>query len=345
MSQPYQLGKLTRTRTDGSKYWSYAIIWHTDEGRRRVSLGTTERPAAETLAREFWAKLTLSSVESVGQVIEAYLATLPDPTTKPDMNTSSAIKDSQRKHTSWKAAKPYWGNLLLSHVDDETSTGYVTWRKRAANTIRNELSLVRVALNWAAGKKMIPAAPKIILPAMPESSVDHLTKKQFRAFLAGCKAPHVALFAQLAVTTGGRAKALLELTWDRVDFDRGLIALNPSGRVQRANKKRAIVPVNDRLMPLLREAFEGRTTDHVIEYKCQPVADIKKGILLAKGRTGIHCTPHMFRHSAAVWMAEARTPMEEIAAFLGHTDIRITIRVYARFHPDYLRRAASALDW
>lgn len=68
-------------------------------------------------------------------------------------------------------------------------------------------------------------------------------------------------------------------------------------------------------------------------------------ILAASQRSGVHATPHMFRHSAAVWMAEDRTPMEEIAAYLGHSDTRITSRVYARFSPDYLRRAAKALDW
>ena len=64
-----------------------------------------------------------------------------------------------------------------------------------------------------------------------------------------------------------------------------------------------------------------------------------------KKHADIHCTPHMLRHSAAVWMAEARTPMEEIAAYLGHKNPLITARVYARFHPDYLRRGAKALTW
>ena len=346
-SQPWSLGKLTRRRTDGSKYWSWCILWPKSEGGRgRVSLGTTDKAAANSLAREFWARLTLTSVDTVGQVVEAYLATLPDPATKPDANTAAAIKDSKRKRTSWKAAKPFWGGLAMGQIDDQTSRDYLAWRKRAANTCRNELGLVRTALNWASGKGMIPKpAPRIVLPAMPESSVEHLTKAQFRTFLAGCRAPHVQLFAQLAVLTGGRATALLELTWDRVDLVRGLVYLNPTGRVQKANKQRATVPLNDRAMSLLREALAGATSDYVIEHGGGPIRDIKKGILAASQRSGIHATPHMFRHSAAVWMAEGRTPMDEIARFLGHTDTRITSRVYARFSPDYLRKAAGELDW
>ncbi|WP_407696212.1 tyrosine-type recombinase/integrase [Sphingobium sufflavum] len=54
---------------------------------------------------------------------------------------------------------------------------------------------------------------------------------------------------------------------------------------------------------------------------------------------------HLLRHTAAIWMAEARTPMSEIASFLGHRDTTITARVYARYSPDYLAGAAQALTW
>ena len=44
-------------------------------------------------------------------------------------------------------------------------------------------------------------------------------------------------------------------------------------------------------------------------------------------------------------MAEARIPIEEIASYLGHKNTLITVSTYARFHPDYLQRAAKALTW
>ncbi len=37
--------------------------------------------------------------------------------------------------------------------------------------------------------------------------------------------------------------------------------------------------------------------------------------------------------------------MEEIAQYLGHDDSRITRRVYARFSPKHLRKAAESLDF
>jgi len=53
---------------------------------------------------------------------------------------------------------------------------------------------------------------------------------------------------------------------------------------------------------------------------------------------------HVLRHTAAVWMAEAGVPMDEISQYLGHSNVEITRRVYARYSPDYLRKAASALE-
>jgi integrase len=36
--------------------------------------------------------------------------------------------------------------------------------------------------------------------------------------------------------------------------------------------------------------------------------------------------------------------MSEISQYLGHSSTSVTERVYARYSPDYLRRAATALE-
>jgi integrase len=42
-------------------------------------------------------------------------------------------------------------------------------------------------------------------------------------------------------------------------------------------------------------------------------------------------------------MAMKGVPMDEISRFLGHGDVRVTQRVYAKRGPDYLRNAVAAL--
>ena len=40
-------------------------------------------------------------------------------------------------------------------------------------------------------------------------------------------------------------------------------------------------------------------------------------------------SPHVLRHTAAVWMAEGKVPMDEIAQYLGHKDSLVTTSIYA----------------
>jgi integrase len=95
----------------------------------------------------------------------------------------------------------------------------------------------------------------------------------------------------------------------------------------------------------LEEAFEGALSDHVIEYGGKPVASVKKAIAAAARRAKVPCSPHVFRHTAGVWMAQADVPMQKIAQFLGHTSTRVTETVYARYSPRFMADAAGALDW
>ena len=53
----------------------------------------------------------------------------------------------------------------------------------------------------------------------------------------------------------------------------------------------------------------------------------------------------MLRHSAAVHMAEEGVPISEISQYLGHSNTQITERIYARYSPEYLRKAAAALEY
>ena len=47
----------------------------------------------------------------------------------------------------------------------------------------------------------------------------------------------------------------------------------------------------------------------------------------------------------AVHLAEAGNSMEVIAQYLGHEDVNVTRKKYARFSPTYLREAAAALEY
>lgn len=101
-------------------------------------------------------------------------------------------------------------------------------------------------------------------------------------------------------------------------------------------------PVLALALAVAREAAE---TEYVIEWAGKPVKSIKNAFRRAVKDAGLgkEVTPHVLRHTAASWMAEAGVPMSEIAAVLGHSDSRVTEKVYARYSPTYLQRAVKAL--
>lgn len=245
----------------------------------------------------------------------------------------------------WKAIGAHFGKMSAEAITVADCREYTAKRRgqgKAQSTVSTELKHLRLCLNWAAKNKHIQAAPFIEVPPESDPRERYLTKDEMRLLIEHAHAPHIRLAMELLLATAGRVGAVLELTWDRVDFEREKIRLKTSER----GKGRAIVSMSPRIRKVMEEAFLMRTSGHVIEYASGPVKSIRKGIGNAATRAGIEdVSPHVFRHTAAVWMAEADESMEEIAQFLGHRDVSVTRKVYARFSPEHLRKTAKALDF
>lgn len=303
--------------------WWYAV-WREGGETRRRALRTQDRDAAARALSDYQRAITAPG-DTVAAIFAGYLAE----------------KGTERARWAWGRLRPHFGAFRPDQVTVAACRAYAAARRAAEagdGTIHTELTFLRAALRWHS-----PATPAVVeLPPKPPPMEHHLTRPQYEALVAAATTPHVRLFIILALATAGRMTAILELTWDRVDFDRGVIRL---GTGERRRKGRASLPMTDRARAALIEAAKAQTCDHVIEYAGGPVRKIRKAFAAAAERAGVPwCTPHVLRHTAAVWMAEAGTPMAEIAQYLGHEDDRITQRVYARFSPQHLRRAAGALE-
>lgn len=248
---------------------------------------------------------------------------------------------------TWKALQPRFGGTEGERVTLEDCRAHVAERRVAGikdGTIHTELGHLRMVLLWAAKHKLIGAAPPIERPAKPEPKDAYLTRPEAAALLEAAKVPHIELAIRLMIGTGARNEAALQLTWDRVDMERRVIQLrNPFDRA--ARKGRATVPINDSLLAALQGAKEAARTRFVVEWAGEPVKSIRRGLKAAGtaiGRPDV--SPHMLRHSAAVWLAEDGHRMSEISQFLGHRNERITVNVYARFSPTHLRVLANSLN-
>lgn len=249
-------------------------------------------------------------------------------------------------HT-WKALSARFGPMEAERITIADCRAHVAARHAAGikeGTTHTELGHLRMVLLWAEKHGLIGRAPAIERPSKPEPKEAHLTRDDARALIDAVKAPHVALAIRLMIGTGARNEAAMQLTWDRVDFDRRMIRLrNPFDRQRR--KGRATVPINDTLFSALSTAKTGAQTQFVIEWAGSKVKSIRRGLRAAGDAIGRpDVSPHMLRHSAAVWMAEDGHSMHEISQFLGHEDVKTTTRIYARFSPTHLRKLADSLN-
>lgn len=236
--------------------------------------------------------------------------------------------------------------VIQDYMDQRRHERLQTAGKPLADaSLYSELSWLRAILGYAKKQRLITEKPYIARPPKPAPRDRHLSDDEMARLLKAAKerSPHVYIAIVLLYSTGARVTALLELTWDRVDFETMQIDLR--GPRVRRRKGRAVVPMSKSTADILRKWRPQCQTDYVIEFRGQNLKSIRTGFKSAAEAAGVpDATPHVLRHTAAVKMARGGASMARIAQFLGHANSMITEMVYARFSPDHLRKEADMLD-
>lgn len=231
------------------------------------------------------------------------------------------------------------GAVIRRYAENQQERG-IGEKPRSAGTVLKDVGILRAAFKWAVDNKWITAAEKPTFPApvkRPPPRDRWLTRAEYARLLDACEAQHVRMFVVMALHTTKRATAILTRKWTDV---RGDLLYFGEGV---GNKNRGDVPINAVLSAELDRARRLATTGHIIEYGGAPVESVKTGFRGACERAGLNgVTPHTLRHTGATWLAMAGVPMAEIARLLGDS-VKVTEQTYAKYHPDYLRRAVDAL--
>lgn len=255
----------------------------------------------------------------------------------------AGARSYQSMLTAWRALRAYFGHLRPDQINRALCREHMERRHAGGvshGTVIKELGVLKAALGFTKGKTYGGATFEF--PHAPPPRERYITRQEHQRLVDACDLPHIRLFVILAWATAGRHSAILELEWSQVDFPREQIRLSKaSGR----RKGRATVPMTQQAKVALQAAYESRTCDYVIEWGSQPIKSVSTAFEKAAREAGLEdVSPHVLRHSAAVRMVEDGVPIEMVARFLGHSDPRITWRVYGHFSPDYLKKAMKALE-
>ena len=181
----------------------------------------------------------------------------------------------------------------------------------------------------------IREAEKVGLPYDVDATrprAKHARKEANRRTIIG---PHAAAALRLLIFTGARLREILNLRWEQIDFERGLLLLPTS----KTGKKTIVLnaPAMAILNGLPRSGqfvIAGTSPD-------KPRSDLKKpwkAVSKRAGITGVRI--HDLRHTHASVGAGAGLGLPIIGKLLGHTQSATTQR-YAHLDNDPLKRASE----
>ncbi len=307
--------------------------------RRRYQLEARTRKAAEAEAVEVFRRETFRATPSGATVSDIWAAYVADLEGKPTAKTMGF---------TGKAVLPHFGPYLPRDISKELCRSYAKERAEAgkkAGSIWTELGHLQSALNFGAKTRMFDGAPPHIWrPQKPQSDKRILDAGEIRKLIEAAHDPHVRLALILLTGTGARVGAILDLTWDRVDFQRGQINLRLDDATTR--KGRAVVPMNASTRSALDVAYQAALSEYVIEYAGGPIKSIRKGFKNAVDRAELGSVRiHDLRHTAAVHLLGAGVPIEKVSQILGHSNTQITYSTYARYLPEQMADAVEVLDF
>ena len=329
-----------KRKQKGSKspFW-WASFTDANGKRIRVSTGTTQKREAVALESKWKAEAFRG--KAWGDRPSRSLADLMLEYLKATTSKASSVRDA---YSADRLLEFFGNDREVSTLRPSDITRYQKHRleKILASSCNKETGLLSVAINYAntewdwgltnpcQGKRLPESAGKTVFLSREDAT--SLIKAVDR------QAPHLVDLIDLAVQTGCRRKELLELEWDRIDWQKNEIILeachtksakarrvplSPSARgvlIHRASIRSECCPSTPWVFFHLRRVRNTEIGDRI--------KDVKTAMRSACRRVGLEgVTFHTLRHTCASWLGQ----MSGVAALtirdlLGHSSVTMTDR-------------------
>lgn len=240
--------------------------------------------------------------------------------------------------------------VLQSFVTELLNSGNLkTGKELSANFVNMVISVIQNSLKTAhlVGIANEYSANKIKRPKTKEKQVDCFSvseqKKIENHILNGGKDKLFGIV--LCLYTGLRIGELLALTWDDIDFGKGLLFVSKTCydgndgenhiRIIDSPKtvnSRRVIPLPKQILPLLKAVKKRSKCEYVIADSDKPVfvrSYQRTFELLLKKLNIPHKGFHSLRHTFATRAIECGVDVKTLAELLGHKNATITLNRYA----------------
>lgn len=218
-------------------------------------------------------------------------------------------------------------------------------------TVKHVLVLLRMLINWAVRQGVCPMIDPSKLhfdiPKLDNEKTEMLTHEQIQAYEAAlAKEPdqNLAALFRLALVTGMRKSALLNLKWEDCDFKNHVIVLR--GEVAKKGKTE-FIPMNNAACTIL-QGIQRTESEYVFPGRDGgPRKAIRRMAQRLKKNAGLpeDFRPlHGLRHAYASFLVSSgRVPLYTVQKLLTHGSAKMTQR-YAHLADEALREASSVAD-
>jgi integrase len=254
--------------------------------------------------------------------------------------------------------KPALGRVRLGKLDPLQVQSFYRCKLdqglSAASVLKIHSTLSK-SLKQAVRWRLVPlnVCMAVVLPRITKPEIQPLDARQMKALLRAAQGTDLYALWVLMATTGVRVGEALGLRWEDLDLDARTLRVNRT-----VYRGQSCLPKTDssrRTIKLSRLAAEA-LGQHPLQ--CGWVFPTSRGTtinvnnlryrswkqLLERAHLPSGTRIHDLRHSAATLLLSKGVPIKVVSEMLGHSDVSITLSIYAHVLPDMQDRAAEAMD-
>jgi integrase len=320
-------------------YWDRTRkTWVIRDGPAFIRTGAGEdgrRDAEKSLARYIAAKYfpEPSGAPLIDDVLAAYGSEHAPHTRRPE----------NAAHTIANLLK-WWSGLRVADVTARRCREFSATRRLAA--ARRDLETLRAAIGyWHREYGPLPSVPAVVLPDKSPPRERWLTRSEAARLLwAARRRRYLVRFILIGLYTGTRSGAILELKWEWIDLERGIMRRREAGESEVETKRRPVHRLNRRLLSHLRRwrRLDGGQVGQVVHNKGQPVTKLRNAWVAARERAGLDpgVSPHVLRHTRVTWLLQAGVSIWETAGSVGMSAETVD-RTYGHHSPSFQKRASE----
>src|SRR5882672_818307 len=201
-----------------------------------------------------------------------------------------------------------WNQLKwLADRDPEKITqsdvdAYRRHRKVKPGTLNRDLATLNAVIRYAWKSGRIGRVPFIQRLPSPPPRLRSLSRTEVSRLLEAASGEvwQARVFTMLALASGARTAAILDLRWENVDHDAKTVDFRDTSEHAARKKGRAVVPIGELMASALRIAQDRKIGPYVIHYDGKRASSTQRWMARIAKRAGIkNFSAHILRHTVA----------------------------------------------